>query len=103
LDAELKTHLEGMESRLDGRIDSLSEQFANLVAGEISAMHREMRDNLERIDERLNRHGEMLANGTRALGALVDYVERADANYARLLREMDSLRARVAALENKVA
>ena len=103
MDAELKTHLEGMESRLDGRIDSLSEQFANLVAGEISAMHREMRDNLERIDERLNRHGEMLANGTRALGALVDYVERADANYVRLLREMDSLRARIVALENKVA
>lgn len=89
MDAELKTHLEGMERRVGQRMDALetrvgeridrvggrvdvlerrvgertdalSDRFANL-AGEIGVMRREMRENFDRIDADLNRQGEMLS------------------------------------------
>lgn len=102
MDAELKTYLEEMESRMGRRMDALSDQFANLVAGEIGAMHVEMGKRfaevdtkLTSIDSRLKLQAGLIQAGSRAMARYSAFSEDAEARWV-------DLATRVLALETKL-
>jgi DNA repair exonuclease SbcCD ATPase subunit len=106
MDEELKQYLDGrfdgVDKRIGERIDGLAQTMASEVGslqGEIKALCEETRKGFERIDGRLDNQGALIVNGMQALTGLVGYVERMDSNYARLDRELNELRERIAKLE----
>jgi hypothetical protein len=58
---------------------------------------------LDRVNERLDRQGFMLAGGTKALGGLLEHVTNVEANYDRIIVEVTDLRGRVEKLEKKAS
>jgi archaellum component FlaC len=106
MDEELRTYLGEMEERMARRTDSLEERLVALMAAEVGSLHSEIgqvREAVTRVEDRLDRQAMMLAGGTKALGGLLEHVVSLDSNYARVMDEMNSLRARMDRLERKAS
>lgn len=74
MDEDLKTYLQGMETRIDARIQAVEDRTAALIAAEVGNIHTEMQlgfahvdARLDSIDSRLKLQAGLVQSGARAM------------------------------------
>jgi septal ring factor EnvC (AmiA/AmiB activator) len=78
-----------LEAEMGQRFDRVDERFDRVEA------------RLDRMDATLTLHNKQLGAGTRTIAAFTEWVSKADADYTRVLAEMEELKGRIAKLEGK--
>lgn len=97
-------------AQLEKSLSTLIENVSNSLHREIqdvrNSLHREMQDGFrtmnersERVESRLERHGGMLAAGSRWTNRMGQWSERVDKTLADQARELGELRDRLRKLE----
>jgi len=100
MNEELKTYLDGMESRLSGKIESVvqasEDRTAALIAAEVGALHSEIRavlDHGRKTGANVTTCIEMIARQSR-------WHDETDANTAELLMRVNAIEKRLLNLES---
>jgi len=95
LDKSLSTLIENVSNSLHREIQDVR----NSLHSEIQDGFRTVNERLDRIESRLERHGGMLAAGSRWTTRMIQWSDRVDKTLADQAREIGELRDRLRKLE----
>jgi hypothetical protein len=102
MDQELKQFLEGMESRIENRMDTRNEAIATLVVQVKESLERQIENLASRFDAqaiRLDRQAAMLQTGARWTNRMIAWSEKVDVQLDKRIQEIGELRSRVERLD----
>jgi hypothetical protein len=102
MDQELKQFLEGMESRIENRMDTRIEAIATLVVQVKESLERQIEGLASRFDAqamRLDRQAAMLQTGARWTNRMIAWSEKVDVQFDKRIQEIGELRGRVEKLD----
>ena len=89
LSALVESVKDSLEREIDGVRQTLKDGFAHV------------NQRLDRIDATLTNHARQIAAGTRSIAGFTEWAGKADADYIRLLAEVEGLKTRVEKLESR--
>jgi hypothetical protein len=104
VDQETKQRFDQVDQRFEALLHDLEGRFASLaklIEDNSQSLQREMREGFERLEAATGRNTKVLAGGTRTVAALMAWADKCDARDRKREKELQDLRARVAALERK--
>jgi len=102
MDTDLKNYLDALETRLSERTQAMETRIANVIAGEVAAIHADMGNRFDAvearfdsIDARLKLQAGLIQSGARALARFSDFAENSEARWVSVVE-------RVAAIEKRL-
>lgn len=93
MDDETRQQFQALSALVESVKDSLEREMASGFS--------QVNQRLDRIDATLTNHARQIAAGTRSIAGFTEWAGKADADYIRLLAEVEGLKTRVEKLESR--